>query len=692
MMKIPKRSLFIFTLMAILLLCFSATAGDAVTVTNNSDSGAGSLRQAIADVDTGGTISFDNALSGDVITLSSEITINKSLTIQGLGADKLSVSGNNSNRIFYIENNSNVNISDLSIVDGNRMGTRARNGGGISLYNNCNLSLLNVNFKNCTAQLGGAIVCSNGTSINIQGCEFINNFTQDYSSDVTDPKGGAVYIGSNPTSTSTLSVKDSIFSENKSLNGGAIYTTNYVGTTIDNCTFTNNQSTATGGPNPGGGAIYASGSGGSSILEIYNSSFFSNKNKQNDLRNGGAIYVSNLASLVIDNCFFSKNGLDQSAYNGGAVYIDKSPALVNSSIFSENSARLKGGALYINESPVEIINTTVNGNISTDGGGLYNVAYSNTLSMLNCTLAGNNAEIFNAGGNQGGGIYHEGFEGIFLSNCTLSGNFATNNGSGIFTTGKDVLEIKNCIVAANTGTNSQIADSTGGTTNYIESFSITSDDIVSSDIFAGGLEENDGPFVGSTVSADTVPLLTLALKEGSPAIDTASSTDIFGNVVSTDQRGATRPSPEGGSFDIGAFELQQEPIETFTITTTHTEGGSITTDSDAENSASNYFIPAGESITFEITSDNGYYISQINVDEEPYYTHLSFQKVITEDTYTFDNVSEDHTLSATFAAEDDPVDPVDPDEPNLEGGSCNVGAFTPLAGLLVLPMLLMFKK
>src|SRR6056297_4282133 len=375
MMKIPKRSLFIFTLMAILLLCFSATAGELETVTNTSDSGAGSLRQAIADVDTGGTISFDNALSGDVITLSSEITINKSLTIQGLGADKLSVSGNNSNRIFYIENNSNVNISDLSIVDGNRMGTRARNGGGISLYNNCNLSLLNVNFKNCTAQLGGAIVCSNGTSINIQGCEFINNFTQDYSSDVTDPKGGAVYIGSNPTSTSTLSVKDSIFSENKSLNGGAIYTTNYVGTTIDNCTFTNNQSTSTGGSpegSPGGGAIYALGNSdftGSSRIEIKNSSFFSNKNKQNDLRNGGAIYVSNLASLVIDNCFFSKNGLDQSAYNGGAVYIDKSPALVNSSIFSENSARLKGGALYINESPVEIINTTVNGNISTDGGG-----------------------------------------------------------------------------------------------------------------------------------------------------------------------------------------------------------------------------------------------------------------------------------------------------------------------------------
>src|SRR6056297_2639292 len=182
MMKIPKRSLFIFTLMAILLLCFSATAAVAVTVTNTQDYDStedpveGSLRWALDTVDNGGTISFDNALSGDVITLSSEITINKSLTIQGLGADKLSVSGNNSNRIFYIRNNSTVNISNLAIVNGNTTSTSRKYGGGINLFAGCNLNLQNVNFENCVAgSNGGAIFGGNATKINIKNCAFKSN-------------------------------------------------------------------------------------------------------------------------------------------------------------------------------------------------------------------------------------------------------------------------------------------------------------------------------------------------------------------------------------------------------------------------------------------------------------------------------------------------------------------------------------
>lgn len=38
-----------------------------ITVLNTNDSGAGSLRQAIADVCAGGAITFDNSLSGQTI-------------------------------------------------------------------------------------------------------------------------------------------------------------------------------------------------------------------------------------------------------------------------------------------------------------------------------------------------------------------------------------------------------------------------------------------------------------------------------------------------------------------------------------------------------------------------------------------------------------------------------------------------
>ncbi len=49
---------------------------------------------------------------------------------------------------------------------------------------------------------------------------------------------------------------------------------------------------------------------------------------------------------------------------------------------------------------------------------------------------------------------------------------------------------------------------------------------------------------------------TVALLDGSPALDVGGSTDIDGNVVSTDQRGVTRPQGEG--CDIGSFELVVE--------------------------------------------------------------------------------------------------------------------------------------
>ena len=56
------------------------SAPDTITVTNDNDSGDGTLRQAIADIGDGGTITFD----GDyTILLESELDIDKNLTIDG---------------------------------------------------------------------------------------------------------------------------------------------------------------------------------------------------------------------------------------------------------------------------------------------------------------------------------------------------------------------------------------------------------------------------------------------------------------------------------------------------------------------------------------------------------------------------------------------------------------------------------
>jgi hypothetical protein len=101
---------------------------DQLQVGNNADSGPGSLRDAIAAAFSGDNIVFEKSLKGQTITLTSgELTINKSLDIEGLGADKLTVSGNGASRVFDLTGNgADVTIADLTIADG-----LATQGGGI---------------------------------------------------------------------------------------------------------------------------------------------------------------------------------------------------------------------------------------------------------------------------------------------------------------------------------------------------------------------------------------------------------------------------------------------------------------------------------------------------------------------------------------------------------------------------------
>lgn len=88
-------------------------------VTTAADSGADSLRQAIADACPGGTITFDASLNGQTITLTSgELVINRNLTITGPGANLLAVSGNNASRVFNIGAGATVTLQRFTVSNG----------------------------------------------------------------------------------------------------------------------------------------------------------------------------------------------------------------------------------------------------------------------------------------------------------------------------------------------------------------------------------------------------------------------------------------------------------------------------------------------------------------------------------------------------------------------------------------------
>src|SRR5262249_3019659 len=104
-----------------------------IPVTNNLDSGPGSLRQAVIDANTNpgaDTIVFVKGVSGTVKLTSGELLIKDSVTINGPGANQLAVSGNDASRVFDIAATAtmNVTISGLTITHG----YAADRGGGIA--------------------------------------------------------------------------------------------------------------------------------------------------------------------------------------------------------------------------------------------------------------------------------------------------------------------------------------------------------------------------------------------------------------------------------------------------------------------------------------------------------------------------------------------------------------------------------
>src|SRR5260370_26170963 len=136
------------------------TLPSALTVLNNLDSGPDSLRGAIAAASSGDTINFAPDLTGQTITLTSgELVINKRLDIEGLGADQLTVSGNDASRIFDITTSGvAVTLAGLTIQHGNApQGGAIHNAGGHLLVSFCTLSMNLGGDDTEPRALGGAI-------------------------------------------------------------------------------------------------------------------------------------------------------------------------------------------------------------------------------------------------------------------------------------------------------------------------------------------------------------------------------------------------------------------------------------------------------------------------------------------------------------------------------------------------------
>ena len=131
------------------------------------------MRDAIAAATDGETITIGDSVKN--ITVSSEIIINKSVTIKGNG--ETLISGGKNTRVFKIENPKeavNVKIANLGIVDAKN---KADEYGGAVYNNGQTLTLDTVLFDsntNLTKYGKGGAVYSSGV-LNTESCIFKNN-------------------------------------------------------------------------------------------------------------------------------------------------------------------------------------------------------------------------------------------------------------------------------------------------------------------------------------------------------------------------------------------------------------------------------------------------------------------------------------------------------------------------------------
>jgi predicted outer membrane repeat protein len=286
-----------------------------ILVTNTNDSGPGSLRQAITDATPGSTIYFDPALTGQTIVLSSEIAINKRLTIDGTALDpRVSISGNHAVRIFNIGSNVSLTLRSLILKDGMMGGTSYTKYGG-AIYTNSTVMVTDVDFVGNTAYQAGAIYVSSSASATILESRFSSNTAQ--------VSGGAIYASNG------LIIRNSVFTSNTAQSGGAVVLKAPGTYTLERNIFVSNHAL-------GGGAIMLD-QNQNFFVTVRNNLFSSNV--ADNL--GGAIRIvySGPEQIVIENNTFYAN---QSKDVGGAVATEGNVQLRNNT-FSENRADRAGG-------------------------------------------------------------------------------------------------------------------------------------------------------------------------------------------------------------------------------------------------------------------------------------------------------------------------------------------------------------
>jgi predicted outer membrane repeat protein len=383
-----KRCLiFLSSCLFLLMLVFGARSVYAAnTIVGNGNPSSCTEAAFISALATagsgGGVITFNCGPAVHTITLTSTKIVNMGdVTINGNG--RIILDANNVDRHFFVGNDITFQLQNIILRDG-------------------------------SAFVGGGAIEASGAHIILESVQLLNNYAPN--------QGGAIYcyVGA----AGTLAVNNSLFENNSSTNGGAIYNDGCT-TTIRNTIFRTNQATGAGG------AIH---NAFTATMQVNKSVF-----DANTALDGGGIFNDSGSNILLTSATFQSN---TGGYGGG---IENSGALVmTNSLLNGNVVSGSGGGIWNLGGTVVLQHTNVQNNSAFEGGGIN--TYGSSLEMLNVNIVGNVAT-----GSHGGGLYHGGGT-AFITNATISGNQANGtaaNGGGIFQLSDDNLTLLNVTLANN---------------------------------------------------------------------------------------------------------------------------------------------------------------------------------------------------------------------------------------------------
>ncbi len=308
-----------------------------------------------------------------------------------------------------------------------------------ALYLKNGSKILNNKSHSTGSYYGGAIRMSSGCTVDIDGAEISGNEVAQL--------GGAIYAPSNATS---LTIKNTTFSNNKANFGGAVFSqtvtkvtdtvfqTNTAGQggaiaqwadTLDvsRCNFSENIATRRGG-------ALALGIETDEI-QITDSTFLKNKARSSDNGFGGAICrytayddppTGTLGKVTLRNTDFTEN---EALYQGGGIYLCGDLEMSDIS-FEKNSSDFQGGALYLLHGNTDITKATFSENASFHAGGAIGLYDGGSLSVTESIFVRNKTTTMNEDSGTGGAIFTRNTSvTLDIDQCNFQENEAQHGGA-----------------------------------------------------------------------------------------------------------------------------------------------------------------------------------------------------------------------------------------------------------------------